>query len=99
MGAGMTRAVLWAAIALTALGAAYGKGWSDRGARETARVAELTAARRADAARIMGLAEALERTRAARQSLMEELEDAAHGDHDSERPALPARSVRRIDRR
>jgi hypothetical protein len=91
--------VAGASAALVLLGGAYWQGWSDRGTREAARQTALLAERRADAARIMGLTEALERARSERDQLARELEDAALADDSAGRLALPADSVRRIDRR
>jgi len=92
-------AALAAAAGALALGGVYGKGWSDRGAHETARQAAILAERRIDAARIIGLTEALARRTAERDNLAKELENAALVDDDAGRVALPARSLQRIDRR
>jgi hypothetical protein len=78
---------------------AFWQGWRQRGAVEGARVAEITAERRVQAARIAGLAEALAAEHAARVALAAEMEEAARADPDADRPALGPDSVRRLSRR
>jgi hypothetical protein len=92
-----------AAIGLALLAAshsaAFWQGWRQRGAVEAARVAQITAERRVQAARIAGLAEALAAEQAARAALAAEMEEAARADPDADRPALGPDSVRRLSRR
>jgi hypothetical protein len=79
--------------------AVFWQGWRQRGAVEAARVAEITAERRVQAARIAGLAEALAAEQAARAALAAQMEEAARADPDADRPALGPDSVRRLSRR
>lgn len=95
----MTRAALALALAAALLGGVWRAGVVHERGRWEVRVAELQAERDRHAARIMGLAEALEAAQAARAALATELEDAADADDDAGRVALPARSLRRIGAR
>jgi anti-sigma factor RsiW len=89
------------AVAVLALShtAVFWQGWRQRGAVEAARVAEIIAERRVQAARIAGLAEALATEQAARVALAVQMEEAARADPDADRPALGPDSVRRLSRR
>lgn len=92
-----------AAVALAVLAAShtavFWQGWRQRGAVEAARAAQIMAERRVQAARIMGLAEALAAEQAARAALAAEMEEAARADPDADRPALGLGSVQRLSRR
>lgn len=92
-------AMLVTAGLLTALtGAVWWHGrLHERGLWQAER-ATLVAARREAAARIVGLADQIAETEAAREALAGALQEAADADDDAGRMALPARSVRRIDR-
>ena len=71
-------------------GWAYWSGWSGANDRWQARVDALTAARQMDAARIDGLAEALERSRAAREAGASEMEARVRADPTADDVCLPA---------
>ncbi|WP_114964290.1 hypothetical protein [Alkalilacustris brevis] len=92
----MSRHLMIAALLLALLGAAYGRGWADRGAREQARSAALLAERDRAAARVIALAEALRHARSARAALAARLEAAAQEDETAGRMALPARAADRV---
>ncbi|MBC7156579.1 MAG: hypothetical protein H5U20_03580 [Rhodobacteraceae bacterium] len=90
------------AAALALLAALAGGVWwhgrlHERGLWQAERAA-LIADRREAAARIIGMADRLAATEAARDDLAATLQEAANADAEADRVALPARSVRRIDR-
>ena len=95
----MTRIATLAGIGLALFGAGWLQGQSAEREAWTARAAALTAERDRAAARVAGLSQALDQARAERARLAAQLEDQADADDDADRPALPARSLRRLDAR
>lgn len=92
----MTRYLALAAVLMALLGAAYGRGWQDRGAREDVRAAGLIAERQRAAARVVGMAEALARTRGEREALALRLEAAAQADPGAARLVLSPLAADRV---
>jgi cytochrome oxidase assembly protein ShyY1 len=91
-------AAMIAAVAVIGWGT-WQHGRATERAAWQARVAALTAERNIQAARIIGQAEQIARLQAERDEIARGLENEARQDPDAGRVAIPADSVRRINRR